>query len=100
MSEQTFSIARLTKEQREEIELLEMRACLALLDDQIVQLHRFKDFQSDMTQPLRGEVYSALMASVAYSTELACQMNARAQETLHERAALRSSRRNVEARPN
>ncbi len=77
--------ARLTKEQREEIELLEMKACLALLDDQIVQLHRFRDYQSDLSQPIRGEVYDALMASVVQSTALARRMNARAQERLHER---------------
>ena len=77
--------ARLTKEQKEEIELLEMKACLALLDDQIVQLRQFRELHSDLSQPGRGEVYDALMASVAHSTALARRMNARAQERLHER---------------
>jgi hypothetical protein len=85
MSDQPFSIARLTKEQKEEIELLEMKACLALLDDQIVQLHRYRDFHSDTSHPESDDVYHALMASVEQSTALARRMNALAQETLHER---------------
>lgn len=92
MSDELYSMACLTKEQREEIELLEMKACMALLDDQIVQLHRFKEFHSDLpsehAQPRNGEEYHALMASVAHSTSLARQLNARATQTLSERANL------------
>ena len=67
-----------------------MKACMTLLDDQIVQLHRFREFDSDMEPPKRMEQYDALMASVARSTSLARQLNARASETLHERASRRT----------
>ncbi|MBB5058326.1 hypothetical protein HDF16_003040 [Granulicella aggregans] len=86
MSDELYSIACLTKEQREEIELLEMKACMALLDDQIVQLHRFKEFHSDLEmvheRPRQGEELHELMASVTNATLLARQLNARATQTL------------------
>ncbi len=84
MSDELYSRARLTREQREEIELLEMKACLTLLDDQIVQLRRFREFHSD-SERVPGAEYHALMASVAYSTKLARQLNAKATQTLCER---------------
>jgi hypothetical protein len=86
MSDVSNFAVRLTREQKEEIELLEMKACLALLDDQIVQLHRFRDYQSNLSQPGCGDTCDALMASVAHSTALARRMNARAQEKLYGRA--------------
>jgi len=86
MSEELYFMAGLTKEQREEIELLEMKACIALLDDQIVQLHRVRDLHSGLEQPGHREEYDAMMASVAHSTSLARQLNARATLTLSERA--------------
>ena len=86
MSDELYFMAGLTKEQREEIELLEMKACVALLDDQIVQLHRVRDFHSDPEQPRHREQYDAIMASVAHSTSLARQLNARATLTISERA--------------
>jgi hypothetical protein len=98
MSDELYSMANLSKEQREEIELLEMRACMALLDDQIVQLHRFKEFHSDLTtaqaHPRQGEEYHELMASVTNSTSLARQLNARATQTLFERANLGAAHAN------
>jgi hypothetical protein len=84
MSDELYAKARLTRDQREEIELLEMKACLALLDDQIVQLRRFRGFHSD-GEMAPGAEYHALMASVAYSTKLARQLNAKAAQTLWER---------------
>jgi hypothetical protein len=95
MSDELYFIASLTKEQREEIELLEMKACMALLDDQIIQLRRFKDSYSDLNarevRPPRleeyGDEYDDLMASVAQSTSLATQLNARALLTISERSS-------------
>jgi len=84
MSDELYAKARLTREQREEIELLEMKACLTLLDDQIVQLRRFRGFHSDGEMAPSAE-YHALMASVAYSTKLARQLNAKATQMLCER---------------
>ena len=90
MSDELYFMACLTKEQREEIELLEMKACMALLDDQIVQLRRFKEFASDLEvgqdkptwMEQHADEYEGLMASVAQSTSMARQLNARALLTL------------------
>jgi hypothetical protein len=84
MSDELYAKARLTREQREEIELLEMKACLALLDDQIMQLRRLRAVHSD-GEIAPGVEYFALMASVAYSTKLARQLNAKATQMLCER---------------
>ncbi len=84
MSDELYAKARLTRKQREEIELLEMKACLTLLDDQIVQLRRFREFHSDSGMA-PGVEYHALMASVACSTKLARQLNAKATQMLWER---------------
>ena len=84
MSDELYAKARLTRKQREEIELLEMKACLALLDDQIMHLRRLKAFHADW-EMAPGAEYHALMASVAYSTKLARQLNAKATQTLCER---------------
>jgi hypothetical protein len=84
MSDELYAKARLTREQKEEIELLEMKACMALLDDQIVQLRRLRAFHSDC-EIAPGVEYRALMASVAHSTKVARQLNAKATQTLCER---------------
>ncbi len=84
MSDELYAKARLTRKQREEIELLEMKACQTLLDDQIVQLRRLRALHSDGERS-PGAEYHALMASVAHSTRLARQLNAKATQMLWER---------------